>query len=223
MKANKSKEKKLNKDSMSQRKELIGHIIISLFLYVICFWDRIENIPKFPKNFLYLTQIDLYLNMIYYSFCLYDNIFYKEETKKKYNLFFNFCFTLSFVVFIMYWILIFYRNTSSKNNPSALLIFLLHGGLFFFNFIEQYYLNPRQNPKLIQIWYYIIFNISYLGLLIIINKFFEIRLYHFIYGTFKEFFLFSSGSIIVTIIGHVLYYYISRNNQKKNLIDIEMN
>ena len=42
------------------------YIISSIILILICIWDRIVNIPKFPYCFLYNTQIDLYANMLYY-------------------------------------------------------------------------------------------------------------------------------------------------------------
>ena len=38
------------------------YIISSIILILICIWDRIVNIPKFPYCFLYNTQIDLYAN-----------------------------------------------------------------------------------------------------------------------------------------------------------------
>ena len=37
------------------RKEFMGHLIITTFLFFICIWDRIVNIPRFPKNFLFLN------------------------------------------------------------------------------------------------------------------------------------------------------------------------
>ena len=51
-------EKKQDKEEILQKttfsKESILHILISSFLSIIFIWDRIVNIPKFPKNFLCL-------------------------------------------------------------------------------------------------------------------------------------------------------------------------
>ena len=53
-------EKKQDKEEILKKKifskDFILHILISSFLFVIFIWDRIVNIPKFPKNFLFLTK-----------------------------------------------------------------------------------------------------------------------------------------------------------------------
>ena len=105
-------ENKKNKEEISKKEfkyELIIHSIYSIILLFICGWDRIINIPTFPKNFLFLTQICLYSNMIYYLFGLYKNIRQQVTISKssKFLLLFNFNFTISFVVFIMYWSMLF--------------------------------------------------------------------------------------------------------------------
>ena len=51
---------------MAKKYTIYFHIIILIFLVSICIWDRIVNIPKFPFNFFYVTQLDLYINIIYY-------------------------------------------------------------------------------------------------------------------------------------------------------------
>ena len=70
-----SKENNSNNEEISNnnkhKKEFFLHIIILSILSVICIWDRIVNVPKFPKNFFFLTQIDLYINIIYYSIYVY--------------------------------------------------------------------------------------------------------------------------------------------------------
>ena len=111
-----NKEENIKKNKI--RKELMIYFLIEVILCIICIWDRIIDIPRFPKCFLFLTQIDLYCNMIYYSLNIY-NIFNNNDSKKKekFHYFFNFNFCVSFVVFAMYWpMLLLDKKTLYKND-----------------------------------------------------------------------------------------------------------
>ena len=207
------------------RKELILHFIIMIILFIICMWDRSVNIPKFPKNFLFLTQICLYTNMIYYFFYIYYVLKEPEIIDEKKNLFllFNFNFCVSFVVFVMYWSMIFLDKTTlyKKDNiikiPTFLNI-LLHGGVFTGNLFELF-LNIR-NKKIpyIKTIFYFFFTIFYVGLLYILKSLFEIKVYPFIYGNFLRFLLVSASAFIICLIGHYIFILITK---KKDNIDEE--
>ena len=214
------------------RKEFMGHLIITTFLFFICIWDRIVNIPRFPKNFLFLTQIDLYINIIYYSLCLYYNIIIKEEAKHKYQILYNFNFCVSFVVFIMYWsMFIFDRETLYKKDSKLmvppLLNMALHGGVFIVNLFEQFLINKRQKPSYIKLWFYLLFTILYVGTLYIFKILFDIRVYPFIYGSILKFIFICISAFVVCLIGHLIYFLMTREktpkSKEKNFQQFEMN
>ena len=220
-------ESKNEKDEMSLkkklRKELILHFIIMIILFIICMWDRSVNIPKFPKNFLFLTQICLYSNMIYYFLYIYYIIKEPEaiNEKQKLLLLFNFNFCVSFVVFVMYWSMIFLDKTTlyKKDNiitvPTFLNI-LLHGGVFIVNLFELFYDIKNKKLPYIRISFYFFFTIFYVGLLYISKILFEIKVYPFIYGNFLRFLLVSASSFIICLIGHYIYILITKRKDNIN-------
>ena len=210
----KTKEKKL-------RKEFIIYFIVEIILIMICVWDRVVNIPKFPKCLLYLTQIDLYINMIYYLLRLYYN-FQNIESKGHYQLFFNFNFCISFVVFIMYWPMFFFdRKTLYRNDKEitvpTLLNLLLHGGVFINNLFELLFtFKKRKNYSYINIWFYFCFTILYVGILYIIKIIFNIKVYPFIYGSLIKFIVISLLGFISCLIGHYLYIFLTKKQKQKS-------
>lgn len=217
------KNKNEQKESRKKlRNELIIHSTIMLILFIICVWDRKVNIPKFPKNFLFLTQICLYTNIIYYSFCIYNNI--KEKTTVNKNtkllLLFNFNFCVSFVVFVMYWSMLFLDKATlykkeTKIKVPTLLNLLLHGGVFTANLSELFIVNKNKNKPYISIIFYFCFTVFYVGLLYLLKIFFEIKIYPFIYGNIFKFLLISSSSFIICLIGHYIYILISKQKENK--------
>ena len=217
------KNKNEQKESKKKlRNELIIHSIIMIILFIICVWDRKVNIPKFPKNFLFLTQICLYTNMIYYSLCIYNNI--KEKTtvnkKSKLLLLFNFNFCVSFVVFIMYWSMLFLDKATlykkeTKIKVPTLLNLLLHGGVFTANIFEIFIINKNKNKPYINIIFYFSFTVFYVGILYFLKILFEIKIYPFIYGNILKFILISSSSFIICLIGHYIYILITKQKVDK--------
>ena len=221
-----------NKNKKIFKIEFLLHIIISAILSTICIWDRIVNIPKFPKNFLFLTQIDLYINMLYYLISLYYNIAKKKEIKEKYQLFFNFNFCVSFVVFIMYWsMLIVDRETLYTNNTKLRvpfgLNFLLHGGVFLVNLLEIFLINKSVKTSYFRIWFFLFFTIVYVGILYLLKLLFNIRVYPFIYGSIFKFIMVTFSAFIVCLVGNFIYTFILKNqkarNKEKDYEDLEMN
>ena len=230
-------EKKLddNEEINNKKKfkiEYILHILISSFLSIICIWDRIVNIPKFPKNFLFLTQIDLYINMLYYFICLYYNTTKKAEIKGKYQLFFNFNFCVSFVVFIMYWsMFIFARETLYKKDTKLIAPFslniLLHGGVFTINIFEIILTRKRAKNSYIKIWFLLFFTIVYVGILYLAKLLFNIKVYPFIYGSIFKFIIVTVSSFFVCLIGNFIYSLIMKTkkakSKEKDFEELEMN
>ena len=222
-------EKKDNNEIISKKKiknDLIIHLIILIILLFICIWDRIVNIPKFPKNFLFLTQICLYTNIIYYLINFYYNLKKQNAIEKnnKLLLFFNFNFTVSFVVFIMYWSMLFldkatlYRNDSKLKVPTALNM-LLHGGVFTTNLFEIFFMKKRKKFPYTKIIFYVFFTIIYVGALYIVKLLFNIKVYPFIYGNVLKFILIIASSFIICLIGHYLYILFTKqkiDNKKDN-------
>ena len=205
------------------RIELIIHSIILIILLIICGWDRKVNIPKFPKNFLFLTQICLYTNIVYYSIGSYNNIKQQMTVNKntKLLLLFNFNFCVSFVVFIMYWSLLFIDKTNlyrkdSKIQVPALLNMLLHGGVFTSNLVEIFFVNKRSKKPYISVIFYFFFTFIYLSFLYILKIFFDIKVYPFIYGNFLKFLLISLVSFIICLVGHYIYIFITKQKDEKN-------
>ena len=234
-KGNNKDEEICNKKNL--KKECILHILILSILLIICIWDRIINVPKFPKNFLFLTQIDLYINIIYYSICVYYEIKMNKDIKEKYQLLFNLNFSISFVVFIMYWsMFVFQRETLYKKNTKIIvppsLNILLHGGVFIFNlliliFSERNKKKPKQKQSYIRIWFYFILTIAYIGILYSLKILFDIRVYPFIYGSILKFIFISISSFLVCLIGHYIYVLMTKTkkpkSKEKNFEQFEMN
>ena len=136
-------------------------------------------------------------------------------------LLFNFNFCVSFVVFIMYWSLLFIDKTNlyrkdSKIQVPSLLNMLLHGGVFTSNLVEIFFVNKRSKKPYISIIFYFFFTFIYLSLLYILKIFFDIKVYPFIYGNFLKFLLISLVSVIICLIGHYVYIFITKQKDEKN-------
>ena len=230
-------EKKDKQEIISKKKiknELIIHIIISIVLLFICGWDRVVNIPKFPKNFLFLTQICLYTNISYYIINLYHNL--KKENaiviNSKLLFFLNFNFSISFVVFIMYWSMIFLDKATlykkeTKIKVPTLLNMLLHGGIFAANLFEIFFMKKRKKFPYIKIIFYFFFTIIYIGSLYISKLLFNIKVYPFIYGNALKFLLIIGSSFITCLIGHYIYIFFTQqkieNKKENNYEELELN
>ena len=229
-------EKKQEKEEILKKKifskDFILHILISSFLFVIFIWDRIVNIPKFPKNFLFLTQIDLYINMIYYFQYLYYNFKKQKENKEKIHLLFNFNFCLSLVVFIMYWAMfILDRETLYKKNSKNIAPFslniLLHGGVFIVNLFEIFLVIRKQKVSYVKTLFFLIFTIVYVGMLYLVKYLFNIKIYPFIYGSIFKLIFVICCAFGVCLFGQYIYINLTKSykpkSKEKNFQELEMN
>ena len=206
---------------MSKKYTTYFHIIILIFLISICIWDRIINIPKFPFNFFYVTQIDLYINIIYYILIIIVD-FNNLNPKLHYQKFFNFNFSLSFLVTIMFWGMLFIdKRTLYKRGihiPFSL-IFCLHGGVFIINICEQLFFCQRRNPKYCSIKLYFIINLIYKFIIKLLYDLFEIKTYPFAFKSIKLMIGINFIGFITCVIGHYIYKFLSK--QKKSLNEKE--
>jgi len=206
---------------MSKKYTTYFHIIILIFLISICIWDRIINIPKFPFNFFYVTQIDLYINIIYYILIIIVD-FNNLNPKLHYQKFFNFNFSLSFLVTIMFWgMLIIDKRTLYKRGihiPFSL-IFCLHGGVFIINICEQLFFCQRRNPKYCSIKLYFIITLIYTFTIKLLYDLFEIKTYPFAFKSIKLMIGINFIGFITCVIGHYIYKFLSK--QKKSLNEKE--
>jgi len=76
-----------------KRFSIFAHRIILLVLLIIIIYQfTFEKMSKF--SFLYLNHINLYINLIYYLLCFFLDL-YKKDTKKSYQIYFHFCFSIS--------------------------------------------------------------------------------------------------------------------------------
>lgn len=206
---------------MSKKYTTYFHIIILIFLISICIWDRIINIPKFPFNFFYVTQIDLYINIIYYILIIIVD-FNNLNPKLHYQKFFNFNFSLSFLVTIMFWgMLIIDKRTLYKRGihiPFSL-TFCLHGGVFIINICEQLFFCQRRNPKYCSIKLYFIITLIYTFTIKLLYDLFEIKTYPFAFKSIKLMIGINFIGFITCVIGHYIYKFLSK--QKKSLNEKE--
>ena len=230
-------EKKDKKEIIPKKKiknELIIHIMILIILLFICGWDRVINIPRFPKNFLFLTQICLYTNIIYYIINLYHNLKKQNALDINSNLLFflNFNFSISFVVFIMYWSMIILDKTTlykkeTKVKVPTFLNMLLHGGIFTANLFEIFFMNKRKKFSYIKIVFYFFFTIIYIGILYISKILFNIKVYPFIYGNVLKFLIIIFASFITCLVGHYIYIFLTKkkieNKNENNYEEFELN
>ena len=230
-------EKKDKKEMVPKKKiknELIIHIMILIILLFICGWDRVINIPRFPKNFLFLTQICLYTNIIYHIINLYHNLKKQNALDINSNLLFflNFNFSISFVVFIMYWSMIILDKTTlykkeTKVKVPTFLNMLLHGGIFTANLFEIFFMNKRKKFPYIKIVFYFFFTIIYIGILYISKILFNIKVYPFIYGNVLKFLIIIFASFISCLVGHYIYILLTKqkieNKNENNYEEFELN
>ena len=159
-----------------------------------------------------------------YSIYVYYEIKNLKVIKEKHQLLFNFNFVLSFIVFIMYWsMFMFQRETLYKKNSKIivppLLNLLLHGGVFIFNLLVLFFsekIQKKQKHSYIKIWFYWIFGTIYIGILYIIKFLFDIRVYPFIYGSIFKFIIIGICSFIVCLIGHYLYFFLTKPKKPKS-------
>ena len=198
-------------------KKFLSHLFLLNVLIGICIWDRIVNIPKYPYCFFYMTQIDLYLPIIYFSLITFEDLLY-GKSHLSHQLLYNFCFALSFMVFAMFWSLMVYNpHTLYKKGITIpfLLNFSLHGGVFFINLTEQLVINKRKGGEYVKWYVYLIFTFVYTMLLKGLYEFYEIKVYPFAVKSNVMLVGVNACGFGVAMIGHYFYRYLSKKDVSK--------
>ena len=96
------KEHLINKRSENRFSIIAHRIILIVLLIILVYQFTFENTDK--MIYINLNQINLYLNIIYYLLCFILDL-YKRDTKKSYQIFFHFCFSLSSCLPFIYLVL----------------------------------------------------------------------------------------------------------------------
>ena len=98
------KEHLINKPQ-DNKYSIITHRIIFLVLLILLIYEfTFDNILE-KMNYINLNQINLYLNIFYYFLCCIGDLC-KKDTKKSYQIFFHFCFSISSSLPFIYLLLI---------------------------------------------------------------------------------------------------------------------
>ena len=96
----KMKEHLINKRTDNKYSIIAHRIILIVFIIIILYEYTIDsNLEK--MHFIYLDKINLYLNILYYLLCVIYDI-NKKDTKKSFQIFFHFCFSLSSSIPLIY-------------------------------------------------------------------------------------------------------------------------
>ena len=82
----------INKKTDNRFSIFAHRIILLVLLIIIIYQFTFEKMSKF--SFLHLNHINLYINLIYYLLCFFLDL-YKKDTKKSYQIYFHFCFSIS--------------------------------------------------------------------------------------------------------------------------------
>jgi len=165
------------KDHLINKKQenkfsVIAHRIILVVLIMILIYQFIIDYDNIDKiYFLNLHQINLYLNILYYLFCFISDI-KQKDTKKSYQIFFHFCFSLSSSLPCIYIIIgiIYFGEEQFYSNISFILIGMLISPIIF-NFLETLiikrykpaYINPIFLFLFLTIYYCLMYSLTKLG------------------------------------------------------------
>jgi hypothetical protein len=176
----------IGRDLRKGRKRAIYYIIISFIHFFMHYWST--NI--FPnsgfKRFLYLTNMSFYLNMIYYVWMLltdhglfHNSKLFSKDTEAAY---FKFSYSLSFVVFLMYWGMVIFSNALiNAGNPLPIVFDLfMHGANYVLNLLEILFVNHKEDSKRMSYSFYIVFCIFYAGVLQCVYLIYGQALYPFV-------------------------------------------
>jgi len=216
----------------SKNKLLIAsHRIILGVLFVILIYEVIFNYAKNKYNFLSLNQINLYLNILYYFLCFLRE-FNNKDTKKAYQLFFHFCFSLSASLPIIY---LANRVSNFKNeikteketekkadNESPYMSVVILISPIVLNILETLIIK-RYRPAYINPFFFILFIILYYSLIHLLGKIGmdigDFKSSHLV--EIKFVIILCISTLIGTFIGWWLYKFLTKPKTKK--INIEDN
>ena len=160
----------INKKTDNRFSIFAHRIILLVLLIIIIYQFTFEKMSKF--SFLYLNHINLYINLIYYLLCFFLDL-YKKDTKKSYQIYFHFCFSISSSLPFIYLLLgimhLGEQNFFSKTSFISIGIIL---SPIIFNIMETLiikryrpsYINPIFLILFLTLYYCIIYFLGKLGI-----------------------------------------------------------
>ena len=208
---------------------IVSHRIILGVLFVILIYEVIFNYDKNKYNFLSFNQINLYLNIFYYFLCFLRE-FNNKDTKKSYQLFFHFCFSLSAslpIIYLVNKVLDFKneikteeRTEKEVENESSYMSIVFLISPIILNILETLIIK-RYRPAYINLFFLILFIILYYSFIHLLGKIgMDI-------GAFKSNHLVEIKFVIIlcvstligTFIGWWLYKFLTKPKSKKIKIE----
>ena len=160
----------INKKTDNRFSIFAHRIILLVLLIIIIYQFTFEKMSKF--SFLHLNHINLYINLIYYLLCFFLDL-YKKDTKKSYQIYFHFCFSISSSLPFIYLLLgimhLGEQNFFSKTSFISIGIIL---SPIIFNIMETLiikryrpsYINPIFLILFLTLYYCIIYFLGKLGI-----------------------------------------------------------
>ena len=162
------------------------------------------------KSLIYLSNINLYSNLIYtslmfYSCVIHPNHFITIDKIQNYFYKFNFCF--SFTVLCIYWAIVSIDvNLVLKRSIPIALDLFLHGGIFCLLLFEHYFISRKRFTKKIGLKFFIYFYIAYSFTLFNIYYLFGVTLYPLINQIdLIEYFILTLISFFISAISTLIY------------------
>jgi hypothetical protein len=202
-------------------------ILVITHLYME-FWSRSIFHTHFSyfKHLCFLTNISFYLNLIYYSYVLIMHVPYGNKFKnfKFLSAYFKFCYSISFVVFVLYWGFVITDPSlllpDHKDRLAPFILdFFLHGMNFILNFIEHVYVFPKSDSKSVGYSFYIVFMICYGAFLQIIYHSQGVIVYPFVSKlSIIEFSVIVAIAIFLVSVGDATYRLLIKGEKHKEKI-----
>jgi hypothetical protein len=197
--------------------KIVYYFALTALHFIIHFWSH--NLYDIPilRRLLYLTNISLYLNTVYYASMLLVHtklINFHRHFELSY---FKFCYVISFVVFTLYWAMMLLDpklliKDKTLQSP-VVLDLLLHGANFILNLVEIKFINPRENYD-INYFFYVGFCIVYGAILKIALNVFEWAVYPFVHSaSHVEYVVILSCALGLVLVGDVSYCLITNTHQ----------
>jgi hypothetical protein len=153
---------------LSKRNKRITYYLILVLIHVyIEYWSRsIFSHVSFFKHLCYLTNISFFLNLFYYFYVLIMHVPYGNKIKHLPFLqaYFRICYSISFLVFVLYWGFILINPQMlirDRSNFPLALDFFLHGMNFILNFIEHVYVFPKSDSESVGVFSYLLITSGY--------------------------------------------------------------
>ena len=148
---------------------IYSHRIILIVLLIILIYGFALDYSSNKKNFINLHYINLYLNILYYLLCFISDLG-KKDTKKYFQIFFHFCFSISSSLPFIYVVLGIMNLEQYDFHSSTSLISLgLILSPIIFNFLETLIIK-RNKPAYINPIFLILFLTLYYCLIHFLGK-----------------------------------------------------